>query len=105
MPTAREAKAGIAAWIAFYNGRRPHMALANRTPMAVWREGVTGTTRRNGCGHDAALGQRWRVAHMPTAATTAEDDSLGKFTREERHGFHLRNRPELVLVMGSTSPA
>ncbi len=38
----REAKAGIAAWIAFYNGRRPHMALANRTPLAVWRDSVTG---------------------------------------------------------------
>jgi putative transposase len=38
----REAKLGIAAWIAFYNGRRPHMALDNRTPMAVWRAGVTG---------------------------------------------------------------
>jgi putative transposase len=36
----REAKAGIAAWIAFYNGRRPHMALDNRTPMAVWRDGA-----------------------------------------------------------------
>jgi putative transposase len=38
----REAKLGIAAWIAFYNGRRPHMALGNRTPMAVWRDGVIG---------------------------------------------------------------
>jgi putative transposase len=38
----REARAGIAAWIAFYNVRRPHMALGNRTPMAVWRDGVTG---------------------------------------------------------------
>jgi putative transposase len=38
----REAKAGIACWISFYNGRRPHQALGNRTPMAVWREGVTG---------------------------------------------------------------
>jgi putative transposase len=38
----REARAGIGAWIAFYNGRRPHQALANRTPMAVWRAGVTG---------------------------------------------------------------
>src|SRR6201984_3445318 len=37
----REAKAGIAAWIAFYNLRRPHQALANRTPIAVWRDGVT----------------------------------------------------------------
>jgi putative transposase len=38
----REARAGIGAWIAFYNTRRPHQSLANRTPMAVWRAGVTG---------------------------------------------------------------
>jgi putative transposase len=38
----REARAGIAQWIAFYNNRRPHQALDHRTPMAVWREGITG---------------------------------------------------------------
>jgi putative transposase len=38
----REARAGIAAWIAFYNLRRPHQALGNRTPMTVWRDGLTG---------------------------------------------------------------
>ena len=38
----REAKAGIASWTAFYNHQRPHQALANRTPMAVWRDGITG---------------------------------------------------------------
>jgi putative transposase len=32
-----EAKAGIAEWIGFYNTGRPHQALDNRTPMAVWR--------------------------------------------------------------------
>jgi putative transposase len=32
-----EARVGIAAWFAFYNGLRPHQALAGRTPMAVWR--------------------------------------------------------------------
>jgi putative transposase len=37
-----EAKAGIASWLAFYNTRRPHQALGNRAPMAVWRAGVTG---------------------------------------------------------------
>jgi putative transposase len=37
-----EARAGIAGWVAFYNAARPHQALANRTPMTVWREGVTG---------------------------------------------------------------
>ncbi len=61
-----EAHAGIAAWISFYNGRRPHQALGDRTPMAVWREGVTGALAGNALGHDAKkLGQRYRVAHMP----------------------------------------
>jgi putative transposase len=32
----REARHGIAAWIAFYNSRRPHQALGHATPMAVW---------------------------------------------------------------------
>ena len=43
----REARAGIAGWIGFYNGRRPHQALAGRTPMAVWREGVSGALAGN----------------------------------------------------------
>ena len=43
----REARAGIAGWIGFYNGRRPHQALAGRTPMAVWREGVIGALADN----------------------------------------------------------
>jgi putative transposase len=38
-----DAKAGIAEWVRFYNNRRPHQALRNRTPMAVWRDGFTGT--------------------------------------------------------------
>jgi putative transposase len=38
----REAHAGIGSWFAFYNARRPHQALGNRTPMAVWREGASG---------------------------------------------------------------
>jgi putative transposase len=37
----REARAGIGAWIAFYNEHRPHQALGYRPPMAVWRAGVT----------------------------------------------------------------
>jgi putative transposase len=33
-----EAKAGIGAWIDFYNNQRLHQALGYRTPMAVWRQ-------------------------------------------------------------------
>jgi len=43
----REAKAGIGDWIAFYNSRRPHQALGNRTPMTLWREGTTGPLAEN----------------------------------------------------------
>jgi len=43
----REARAGIAGGISFYNGRRPHQALAGRTPMAVWRAGVSGPLAGN----------------------------------------------------------
>jgi len=42
-----EARAGIGAWIEFYNRGRPHQALGNRTPMTVWRAGVTGTLGPN----------------------------------------------------------
>jgi putative transposase len=35
----RATQAGIDAWIALDNDRRPHQALAYRTPMAVWRGG------------------------------------------------------------------
>jgi len=45
---AREARAGIAQWIAFYNSRRPHQALQYRTPMSVWREATIGL-----CDHEA----------------------------------------------------
>lgn len=43
----REAQAGIAAWITFYNTRRPHQALGNRPPMTVWRDGITGALAEN----------------------------------------------------------
>jgi len=36
----REARAGIDSWMTFYNFRRPHQAMNNQTPMAVWRAGM-----------------------------------------------------------------
>lgn len=36
----REARAGIGSWMTFYNFRRPHQAMNNQTPMAVWRDAM-----------------------------------------------------------------
>ncbi len=36
----REAMAGIGFWMTFYNFRRPHQAMNNQMPMAVWRAGM-----------------------------------------------------------------
>ena len=43
----REARAGIAAWIVFYNATRPHQALDGRAPMTVWRTGMMGLLPAN----------------------------------------------------------
>jgi putative transposase len=50
----REARAGIASWIAFYNNRRPHQGLGYRTPLSVWRRGTTGALE--GMAVDMTLG-------------------------------------------------
>ena len=42
----REARAGIGAWFAFYNDRRPHQALGNRTPMASGARGQPARSAR-----------------------------------------------------------
>ena len=36
----REARAGIGSWMNFYNEDRPHQAMDNQMPMAVWRAGM-----------------------------------------------------------------
>jgi len=36
----RDARAGIGSWMTFYNFRRPHQAMNNQVPMAVWRDGM-----------------------------------------------------------------
>ena len=68
---AREAREGIAQWIAFYNTRRPHQALGYKTPFAVWREGTAGLLGEPAVDMTLRLDNAKGVAHMPTAATEA----------------------------------
>jgi hypothetical protein len=75
----REAHSGIAAWFAFYNTRRPHPALGNKTPMAVWRERTSGPLGDK----TVDMGQRKSVAHMPTAATATAALRYGRMTEQK----------------------
>jgi putative transposase len=38
-----EARSGISRWLSFYNLRRPHQALGDQAPIAVWRNAMTGS--------------------------------------------------------------
>ena len=67
----REAREGIASWIAFYNGRRPHQALGYKIPMSAWREGTTGPLGEKAVDMTLRLDNAKGVAHMPTAAAAA----------------------------------
>ena len=67
----REARAGIAEWIAFYNESRLHQALAYRAPMAVFREGAA----EGACGH---------VDNAPTAKPNPTRRALTTCPQEEQ---------------------
>ncbi|WP_409997275.1 IS3 family transposase [Bradyrhizobium cosmicum] len=69
----REARAGIGSWMDFYNHLRPHQAMNNQFPMAAWRAGMDQIEAD--CGYAASLGQRKRVAHIPTADANAVEES------------------------------
>src|SRR5208283_3496835 len=73
----REARAGISSWMTFYNFRRP-------APGDEQSDADGGVARRHGqnrgggegCGYAASLGQRKRVAHIPTAEAEAARSGL-----------------------------
>jgi Integrase core domain len=74
----REAHSGIAEWFRFYNNTRPRQGLGNRTPMAVWRRGVSGGLPETVVDMTLRLDNAKSVAHMPTATTA----NCGLITRE-----------------------
>jgi putative transposase len=71
---------------------RPHQALGNRTPMAVWREGTTGPL-----GEKAVdIGQGKSVAHMPTAAATTASLRYGRMIEAETETARIQSRRPLT---------
>jgi putative transposase len=85
--TVTEAKAGIGAWISFYNDERQHQSLGYRTPRRVYEEGLWICGRSaspTGCASPASRassesGEMLAFAHIPTGTTASKgidiDDS------------------------------
>ena len=82
----REARIGIGRWMDFYNHRRPHQATEQPTTNErVARRHEWARATGGSCGYAASLGQRKRVAHIPTAATEKREESgLKIFSKRKR---------------------
>jgi putative transposase len=78
--TAAEAKAGIGAWISFYNVERQHQSLGYRTPQRVYEEGLWICGRSaspTGCASPASRarsesGEMLAFAHIPTSTAASK---------------------------------
>jgi putative transposase len=76
--TVAEAKAGIGAWLSFYNQERQHQSLGYRTPLQIYQEGLWICGRSalpTGCASPASRassesGEMLAFAHIPTGTTT-----------------------------------
>jgi putative transposase len=74
--TVAEAKAGIGAWLDFYNEERQHQSLGYRTPRQIYQEGLWVCGRSalpTGCASPASRassesGEMLAFAHIPTGA-------------------------------------
>src|SRR5246127_410056 len=75
-----EAKAGIGAWLSFYNEERQHQSLGYHTPRQIYDEGLWICGRSalpTGCAFPAsrassASGEMLAFAHIPTGATASK---------------------------------
>ena len=79
--TVAEAKAGIGAWLDFYNAERQHQSLGYRTPRQIYQEDLWICGRSaspTGCASPASRacsesGQMLAFAHIPTGATASNE--------------------------------
>jgi hypothetical protein len=84
--TVAEAKAGIGAWLAFYNEERQHQSLGYRTPRQIYEEGLWICERSawlNGSASPASRassenGEMLAFAHIPTGTTANKGFDIQK---------------------------
>jgi len=84
--TVAEAKAGIGAWLRFYNEERQHQSLGYRTPQHIYEEGLWIWGRSalpNGSASPASRasstsGEMLAFAHIPTATAANKEFEIAK---------------------------
>jgi len=73
--TVAEAKAGIGAWLSFYNNERQHQSLGYRTPQQIYEESLVDDRLRRPAARPPASrassesGEMLAFAHIPTGTT------------------------------------
>jgi putative transposase len=88
-----EAKAGIGAWLGFYNEERQHQSLGYRTPRQIYQEGLWICGRSaspTGCASPLPeqareSGEMLAFAHIPRGATAGQGSILLKPKLEPLH--------------------
>src|ERR1700687_6200349 len=81
-----EAKAGIGAWLSFYNDERQHQSLGYRTPRQIYQEGLWICGRSalpTGCASPASRasstsGEMLAFAHIPTGTSADQGCGVGE---------------------------
>jgi putative transposase len=88
-----EARAGISAWLDFYNKERPHQNLSYCTPRQIYEEGLWICGRSappTGCASPASRasserGEMLAFAHIPTGATASKELDIDGVKAEPSH--------------------
>ena len=91
--TVAEAKAGIGAWLEFYNIERQHQSLGYRTPRQIYQEGLWICGRSalpTGCASPASRassesGEMLAFAHIPTGTTINKGIDVEDLKAEALH--------------------
>ena len=104
----REARAGIGTWMNFYNHRRPHQAMNNQMPMAVWRASMDkieaaeelwicrfAWTTQTRCPHTHSRRKSSSRSCLILKDKGRRDYTLNPAARGPTNGVHFRARPHL----------
>ena len=106
----REARAGIGHWMTFYNSRRPHQAMNNQTPMAVWRAGmdkIEAAARAVDMPLRLDNANAWRRAHSSVLQYRGDEPAFGRNRRRggDRRARRAHDRSSRMAPVGHRTNA